>query len=119
MKTTTEKQPHQYLGLTTDQYQMDCMSQFMRWCMNWAKKYNMPLQSLLANKSMAIYYSNQFLELEHNFMVVAQKLDGLVDYTIMLKNYDMIMVDIYTNYPSALIEEAKKMKIENPKFDQN
>ena len=117
--STTKKQPYQYLGLTQEQYEMDCIEQYMRWCMNWAKKYNMPFQALLANRAIANYYSSQFLELQHNFIVVASKLDGLVDYTIMLKNYDMIMVDIYTNYPMALIEDAKKLKIENPTFNQN
>ncbi len=117
--STTTKQTHQYLGLTLEQYEMDCMSQYMRWCMNWAKKYNVPMQALLANRAMYNYYSTQFLEFEHNFIVIARKLDGLVDYTIMLKNYDMIMVDIYSNYPMALIEAAKKLKIENPPLNSN
>jgi hypothetical protein len=117
--STTTKQPHQYLGLSQDQYEMECMSQYMRWCQNVAKNHNTPLQCLLANRPMSNYYTTQFLELEHSFKVIAQRLDGLVDYTIMLKNYEMIMVDLYTNYPMALIEDARKIRIENPKFNQN
>lgn len=119
MSTTATKQPNEYLGLTLEQYENDCMSQYMRWCLNLAKKHNTEFQNLLANRSIVNYYNVQFLELEHNFIVIAKKLDGLVDYTIMLKNFDMIMVDIYTNYPMALIEAAKKMKIENPYFNKN
>lgn len=119
MKNTVTKQPHQYLGLTQEQYENDCLLQYMRWCQNLAKNHKTTLQHLLANTAMCNYYNAQFQELEHSFKVVAQRLDGLVDYEMMHRNYDMIMVDIYTNYPSALIEQAKKIKIENPKFNQN
>lgn len=117
MENTTTKQPHEYLGLTIEQYENDCMSQYMRWCLNLAKTHNTTAQHLLANTAMYNYYRGQFLELEHSFKVIAQRLDGLVDYEIMLRNYDMIMVDIYTNYPKALIEAAKKLKIDNSKFN--
>jgi hypothetical protein len=119
MSTTTTKQPHQYLGLSQEQYEEDCFWQYWRWCNNLAKNHNASLQSLLANTAMSNYYSVQFLELEHSFKIIAQMLDGLVDYEIMSRNYEMIMVDLYTNYPMALIEAAKKLKIENPKFNQN
>ena len=119
MSTTATKQPHEYLGLTAEQYENDCISQYMRWCLNLSKAHKTEFQSLLANTAMYNYYRGQFLELEHSFKVIARRLDGLVDYTIMLKNYDMIMVDIYANYPIALIQAAKKIKIDNSKFNQN
>ncbi|WP_395049436.1 hypothetical protein [Flavobacterium sp.] len=115
----TTKQPHQYLGLTQDEYDTDCMIQYMRWCQNMAKAHNVPLQSLLANRGMSNYYTAQFLELEHSFKIIAARLDGLVDTEIMNRNYEMIMVELYCNYPSALIEAAKRLKIENPTFNQN
>lgn len=117
MKKTATKQPHQYLGLTQEQYENDCFLQYMRWCQNLAKNHKVEFQSLLANTAMSNYYNVQFQELEHSFKVVAQRLDGLVDYEIMLRNYDMIMVDIYTNYPSALIQSAKKLNIDNSKYN--
>ena len=117
--TTITKQTHQYLGLSEEQYENDCMLQYMRWCQNLAKNQNAPLQSLLANRPMSNYYMAQFLELEHSFKIIAQKLDGLVDYEIMSRNFEMIMVDLYTNYPKPLIEDAKKLRIENPNFNQN
>ena len=119
MSTTTTKQPHEYLGLTLEQYDNDYVSQYIRWCQNLAKSHKVALQCLLANTAIHNYYRVQFLELEHSFKVVAQRLDGIVDHTIMLKNYDMIMVDIYTNYSPSLIKSAKKLKIENPTFNQN
>jgi hypothetical protein len=117
--STTKKQTHQYLGLSQEQYEEDCFLQYLRWCQNLAKNQNASLQCLLANSAMSNYYTVQFLELEHSFKIIAQRLDGLVDYEIMSRNYEMIMVDLYTNYPMALIEGAKKLKIENPKFNQN
>lgn len=117
MKTTATKHPHQYLGLTQEQYENDCFLQYMRWCQNLAKNHKVEFQSLLANTAISNYYTVQFLELEHAFKTVAQRLDGLVDHEIMLRNYDMIMVDIYVNYPKALIEAAKKLKIDNSKYN--
>jgi hypothetical protein len=117
--TTTKKQAYEYMGLSKLQYEMNCMSQYLRWCMNWEKEFKIPLQCLLANRAMSNYYSAQFLELEHSFIIIAQKLDGLVDYEIMSRNFEMIMVDLYTNYPSGLIEDAKKVRIENPPLNSN
>lgn len=119
MSTTIKKLPHQYLGLTKQQYFIDCFSQYTRWCLNLEKNHKVPLQCLLANRALCNYYDAQFLELEHSFIVIADKLDGLVDYEQMLKNYEMIMVDLYTNYPSALIEAAKKLKIITPPLNAN
>lgn len=107
------KKIHQHLGLTQQEYEFDCYSQYMRWCQNLAKKQNVAFQSILANNAIANYYQSQFLELQHQFKLFAQRNDGHLDYEQMMKNYEMIMVDIYTNYPSALVEAAKKLKIEN------
>ncbi len=110
---TTVKNTHQYLGLTEEQYDTNVMSLYIRWCENLAKNHKVNLQCLLTNTMISNYFRGQFLELEHNFKIVAARLDGIVDYHIMLENYDLIMVDIYTNYPMPLIEAAKSLKVIN------
>lgn len=116
---TQSKPTHQYLGLTPDEYEAKCFELYQRWCTNLANNHRVNVQCLLANRAMANYYSDQFLELEHSFRIIAQRLDGLALKGIMNENYNMIMIDIHTSYPKPLIEAAKRLKIENPNFNQN
>lgn len=116
---TQSKPTHQYLSLTADEYEAKRYELYYLWCANLANNHRVDVQCLLANTAMANYYSDQFLELEYNFRLVAQLLDGLVDKGIMTENYNLIMIDIHTNYPKPLIEAAKKLKIVNQNFNQN
>jgi hypothetical protein len=107
------KPTHQYLNLSPEEYETKCFKQYYRWCENLATKHRANTQCLLANRAMANYYSDQFRELEHNFKKVAQRLDGLVTTDILDENFNLIMVDIFLNYPKPLIEAAKTLKIIN------
>ncbi len=113
------KPTHLYLGLTADEYETKRFEQYQRWCKNLAIAYRVSLQCLLANRAIANYYSDQFLELEHSFIIVAQRLDGVVNQAVLIENYNSIMMQIYKTYPKPLIAAAKKMRIENPNFNQN
>lgn len=102
---------HHYLGITPQHYQEKCFEQYLRWCQNIAVAQKKDLQSVLASAAIANYYNDQFLELERSFNTVAAVLYGKVDFEIMTKNFEMIMVDIYTSYPGALLGKLPNVKM--------
>jgi hypothetical protein len=108
------KNTHTLLDLTENDYQEDIIQRYMRWCENIAAKHHISLQSVMANSAIANYYFFQFRELEHEFAMSAELIYKKVGHTIIRNMYVEIMTQLYLSHPSALIEEAKKLRIENP-----
>lgn len=107
---------HQLLNLDKSVYESDNIERYMRWCENIAKSRGINIQMILANTAIANYYYFQFRELEHEFIMSARLIYGKVSHKIIRNMYNEIMYQLYANYPSALLDEAKKLKIENPPY---
>ncbi|MGV9003987.1 hypothetical protein [Flavobacterium sp.] len=110
------KSTHQLLNLDKQVYDNDTIERYMRWCENISNIKMVCVQSIMANTAISNYYRYQFLELEHEFKSSAKLIYGKVSDKIIRNMYTEIIVQLYNSYPSALIEEAKKLKIENPPY---
>lgn len=116
---TTLIPPHTLLNMTCEQFENDCMERYMRWTIFIAANYNkttgknIKFDCLLSNTALSNYYNVQFWELLHFFKVSGSKMHNHVSREIMRAHYCEVLTELYRNYPSALIEAAVALKIEN------
>ncbi len=92
------------------------MERYMRWCENVARIKGVPLQIILANTAVCNYYNAEFHKLEQKFLQIVGGKTKHIESKSLHEFYNVIVVDMYKYYPSALIDEAKKMGIENPPY---
>jgi hypothetical protein len=111
MKSTFKT--HDLLRLSLAEYQQDCLERYMRWCINLSKKHKVSLQSIMANAKIANYYNAQFKEIESGFITTASLIFNRVSTEAIKDIFEEQMVDLYNAYPSALMEDAATLKIEN------
>lgn len=116
MQTTT-KTIAQILLMDPSAYVETNLERYMRWCQNIANQKGVPLQSILANTAIANYYRTEINRLESEFLREATPIKGLVKFSTMRTMYSEKLVQIFTVYPSPLIEQAKKMKIVNQLYN--
>ena len=109
MKTTI----HELLQHSPDKYQQDYFERYLRWCMSYATNLETDLQKLLANGLIANYYNENFKPLEHKFVIAATPIHKGVKVEVIRKMYAIITAEIFINYPSALFDEARNLKIIN------
>lgn len=107
------KKPNEYLNMTVQDYNDYKIELYMRWCLNISSKTGSSFQKNLANTAISNYFYTQFRENEHTFISAASKIEGVLDYNFMRQMLGTIMSDLFRTYPSALIEAAKNLKIEN------
>lgn len=107
-----KKSTHQHLGISykaLDNYRFDLYSSY---CANIAKKTNVEFQKLFANAALSNYFITQLQELESEFKSFALRNPG-ISKKQMIQNYDIIVLEVHNHYPSALVEAANNLKIEN------
>lgn len=92
---------------------------YLRWCISVANRQCVPLQAVIANQSINNYYNYHFSKLQQNFLKLVNGKTKFLDKKALNEFYEIIIVDVFKNYPNALLEEAKKIKIENPPYANN
>jgi hypothetical protein len=92
------------------------MERYMRWCMNIALKNGIDLQIIIANSSINKYYNHEFSKLENKFLNLVNGKTKWLEPKALEDMYSIIVVDMFKIYPNPLIEEARKIKIENPSY---
>ena len=95
------------------------IARYMRWCINLSNKTGLTLQAILANTSISKYYNYEFSKLENRFRSLVHGKNQWLEPKALEDMYNIIVVDIFKIYPLPLIEEAKKLKIENPPYSMN
>lgn len=112
MQATT-KTISQILLMDQSTYVETNLERYIRWCQNIAQQKAVPLQTILANTAIANYYRTEFTRLESEFLREATPIKGLVKFSTMRAMYSEKVIQIFTIYPSPLIDAAKKVKIIN------
>lgn len=95
------------------------MERYMRWCINLSHKTGVSLQSILANSSINSYYNLEFSKLENKFLNIITGKTQYLEPKALEDLYNIIVVDMFKHYPSPLVDEARKIKIENPPYSIN
>lgn len=103
----------QLLQYSADEYQQSYFERYLRWCMSYATNSETDLQKLIANQSISNYYNEKFKALEQKFVEAATPIHTTVKVEVVRKMYAIITAEIFINYPSALFEEARCLKIIN------
>ena len=110
---------HTLLNMTLEEYENDCFERYMRWCELMASAYSQRQKKevkprcLISNSGMASYYQDQVRELLQFFNISASKMYNTVSYKLSRSHYCEVMAELSNNYPSALIEAAASVNIEN------
>ncbi len=86
---------------------------YIRWCMNVSVKGFAPLQTVIANGPISKYYNHELKKLQNNFLNLIEGKTKYLEQKAINDLYEIIVVDIFKHYPSALVEAAKNIKIEN------
>lgn len=106
---------HELLGKTAQEYEQEDFERYMRWCMSFAARTpdGRDLQMLLANSAISKYYNEHFRELEHQFINAIRPIYKSTKIESIRQIYVSITAQIYNNYPGALFEAARGLKIIN------
>ena len=107
------KQLIQILKVDEVEFENANYAKYLRWCMNVSVKGFAPLQNVIANGPISKYYNHELQKLQNNFLELVKGKTQFLDQKAINDLYEIIVVDIFKHYPSALIEQAKNIKIEN------
>jgi hypothetical protein len=92
------------------------IERYMRWCINVSNKTGVSLQTVIANAAVAKYYNHEFSKLENKFLNIVSGKTQWLEPKALEDMYNIIVVDMFKIYPTPLIEDARKIKIENPPY---
>lgn len=112
---TTTITIYELLGKTAQEYEQEDFERYMRWCMSFAARTSegRDLQMLLANTAISKYYNEHFRELESQFIAAITPIYKSSKIESIRQIYVSITAQIYNNYPGALFEEARNLRIVN------
>jgi hypothetical protein len=104
------KKLHTLLEMSQEEYYKLTFEKYMRWCEETSRKTGVSIQVIMANSKINSYYNYHYelLEMQVELMLKVQVGMSLEQIKVIYNAGTFIQ-----NYPSALIEEAKKLKIEN------
>lgn len=110
---TTIKTIAQYLGYTEEEFYNEYVALYMRWLLHFAPNEYDGLQALMANTAVNKWYTERHADLQRHAMDVLKVQAGRTAVNKKRQMYNVIMVDIFANYPKPLFDAALKLKIEN------
>lgn len=89
------------------------IERYLRWCMSISSRRQVPLQAIMANTSISKYYNAELSKLEKNFLQLVKGKTSFLDKKALKEFYEIIVVDVFKHYPDVLLQECRKIKIEN------
>ena len=95
------------------------MERYMRWCINVSNKTGVSLQAVMANAAVSKYYNHEFGKLENKFLNIIDGKTQWLEPKALEDMYNVIVVDVFKFHPAPLVDEARKIKIENPPYSIN
>lgn len=112
---TTTITIYELLGKTAQEYEQEDFERYMRWCMSFANRLSegRDLQMLLANTAVSKYYTEHFRALESQFLTVVLPIYKSTKVESIRQIYVSITAQMYNNYPGALFEAARNLRISN------
>lgn len=108
----TTKTIHEHLLMPEAEYNLYLLEHLLRWCQETERKTGVDFQMILANTLINNWYNTNFDKL-HNTALNVLKNSEPLKYTQKRTIYASIISELFVIYPSALITEAKRIKIEN------
>lgn len=108
----TTKPIHEHLLMPESEYNEYLVEYLLRWCQETERKTGVDFQIILANTLINNWYNTNFSRL-HDTALEALNNTFLLKYKQKRVIYASIIGELFVIYPSALITEAKKLKIEN------
>jgi len=115
MNTTTSIA--KLLNLTNDEYWDGYVSLYIRWATQYASEFDIPLQSLMANTAISVWYGKWHEELAYQAYETLLPTYGKITFHKAKEIYATIMIDIYKSYPKHLFDTARKLTIINDPHD--
>jgi hypothetical protein len=89
------------------------IERFLRWCMSISSRRQVPLQAIMANTSISKYYNHELGKLENNFLQLVKGKTDFLEQKALREFYEIIIVDVFKHYPDALLEQCRKINIDN------
>ena len=90
---------------------------YMRYCLDLSIRFNLYYQNVLANRSVSLWYRNEFQKLEKEAISMLDLSQG--DLKEKRTLYASVTARIFARHPSALLDELKKVEIINPSIPYN
>lgn len=110
MKKTTPKL-YELLLFTPEQYDDNYFEVYFRWCMNFMQNEDLDLQKILANTKISKWFNYEFEQLEYLAYEAILPVHGQIKYTQARTMYAALTAPIFMKFPSALIDEARKINV--------
>lgn len=112
-KMTTSQQISNFLGFTPQQYNQVYTDRYLRWCEAYSKELDIHLQKLLSNTAISLWYSEHFAELEYQAYQILLPCHAFITKQKAYEMYNIVVKDIFLNYPKPLFDAANKITIIN------
>jgi hypothetical protein len=107
MKTTTQNQIQDYLQWSSEEYEQMVLNHYWSWCHKYSTNEQM-FQCYFSNADINNYFMMEWQKNENVFLAMV---DGMPKQSDRLAyHYNGCIVQVYKNWPSALLEKFKPNK---------